>query len=43
MFAGSRAQGITSGGTIGGCSQAGFQSFIQPADEALSVYGLTLL
>jgi streptogrisin D len=43
MYAGSLAQGITSGGTIGGCSQAGFQSFFQPADEALSVYGLTLL
>ena len=43
MFAGSQAQGITSGGTIGGCSQAGFQSFFQPADEALSTYGLTLL
>jgi streptogrisin D len=43
MFAGSQAQGITSGGTIGGCSQFGFQSFFQPADEALSVYGLTLL
>jgi streptogrisin D len=43
MYAGSRAQGITSGGTIGGCSQAGFRSFFQPADEALSVYGLTLL
>jgi streptogrisin D len=43
MFAGSQAQGITSGGTIGGCSQQGFQSFFQPADEALSVYGLTLL
>ena len=43
MFAGSRAQGITSGGTIGGCSQSGFRSFFQPADEALSVYGLTLL
>jgi streptogrisin D len=42
MFAGSQAQGITSGGTIGGCG-AGFQSFFQPADEALSVYGLTLL
>jgi streptogrisin D len=42
MFAGSQAQGITSGGTIGGCGQ-GFQSFFQPADEALSVYGLTLL
>jgi hypothetical protein len=43
MFAGSQAQGITSGGTIGGCSQFGFQSFFQPADEALSIYGLTLL
>jgi streptogrisin D len=42
MFAGSQAQGITSGGTIGGCG-GGFQSFFQPADEALSVYGLTLL
>jgi hypothetical protein len=42
MFAGSLAQGITSGGTIGGCG-GGFQSFFQPADEALSVYGLTLL
>ena len=42
MYAGSLAQGITSGGTIGGCG-AGFQSFFQPADEALSVYGLTLL
>jgi streptogrisin D len=43
MFAGSQAQGITSGGTIGGCNQSGFQSFFQPADEALSTYGLTLL
>jgi streptogrisin D len=42
MYAGSRAQGITSGGTIGGCRQAGFRSFFQPADEALRVYGLTL-
>jgi streptogrisin D len=42
MFAGSQAQGITSGGTIGGCG-SGFQSFFQPVDEALSVYGLTLL
>jgi streptogrisin D len=42
MFAGSQAQGITSGGTIGGCG-GNFQSFFQPADEALSVYGLTLL
>jgi streptogrisin D len=43
MYAGSLAQGITSGGTIGGCSQTGFRSFFQPADEPLSVYGLTLL
>ena len=43
MFAGSQAQGITSGGTVGSCSQSGFQSFFQPADEALSVDGLTLL
>jgi streptogrisin D len=43
MFAGSLAQGITSGGTVGGCSQPGFQSFFQPADEALGAYGLTLL
>ena len=42
MFAGSQAQGVTSGGSIGGCG-TGFQSFFQPADEALSVYGLTLL
>jgi hypothetical protein len=42
MFAGSLAQGITSGGTIGGCN-SGFRSFFQPADEPLSVYGLTLL
>jgi hypothetical protein len=42
MFAGSLAQGITSGGTIGGCG-GGFRSFFQPADEALTVYGLTLL
>jgi streptogrisin A len=33
----------TTCGTIGGCSQAGFRSFCQPADEALSTYGLTLL
>jgi hypothetical protein len=42
LFAGNTAQGITSGGTIGGC-RAGFRSFFQPADEPLSVYGLTLL
>jgi streptogrisin D len=43
LFAGSSAQGITSGGTTGGCNQAGFRSFFQPADEALNAYGLTLL
>ena len=43
MYAGSRAQGVTSGGTVGGCGQAGFRSFFQPADEALSAHGLTLL
>jgi hypothetical protein len=43
LYAGSLAQGITSGGTIGGCGQTGFRSFFQPADEALSTYGLTLL
>jgi Alpha-lytic protease prodomain/Trypsin len=43
MFAGSQAQGITSGGTRGGCSQSGFRSFFQPADEPLGTYGLTLL
>jgi streptogrisin D len=42
LYAGSLAQGITSGGTIGGC-QPGFRSFFQPADEALGTYGLTLL
>jgi streptogrisin D len=42
MFYNNLAQGITSGGTIGGCG-GNFQSFFQPADEALSVYGLTLL
>jgi streptogrisin D len=42
MFYGSLAQGITSGGSIGGC-RPGFRSFFQPADEALSAYGLTLL
>jgi streptogrisin D len=43
LYAGSLAQGITSGGTIGGCSQSGFRSFFQPVDEALGAYGLTLL
>jgi streptogrisin D len=42
LFAGSLAQGITSGGTVGGCNPS-FRSFFQPADEPLSVYGLTLL
>jgi hypothetical protein len=42
MFAGGMAQGVTSGGTIGGCNR-NFRSFFQPADEPLSVYGLTLL
>src|SRR4029453_13523973 len=42
-FADSRAQAITAGGAIGGCNQPAFQSFFQPADEALSTYGLTLL
>jgi streptogrisin D len=43
LFASSQAQGITSGGTIGGCNPTTFRSFFQPADEALGVYGLTLL
>jgi streptogrisin D len=43
MYAGSQAQGIVSGGTIGGCSQSGFRSFFQPADEPLNTWGLTLL
>jgi streptogrisin C len=42
LYAGSVAQGITSGGAIGGC-RPGFRSFFQPADEALGVCGLTLL
>jgi streptogrisin D len=42
MYYNSLAQGITSGGSFGGCGGS-FQSFFQPADEALSVYGLTLL
>jgi streptogrisin D len=42
MFAGSMAQGVTSGGTATGCNR-NFRSFFQPADEPLSVYGLTLL
>jgi len=43
LFADSQAQGVTSGGTVGGCDTAGFQSFFQPADEALSSLGLSLL
>jgi hypothetical protein len=43
MFASSQAQGIVSGGTVVSCSCSSFRSFFQPADEPLSVYGLTLL
>jgi len=43
LFAGSLAQGIVSGGTVGGCSTSGFRSFFQPVDEVLSALGLTLL
>ncbi len=43
MFAGSQAQGTVSGGTVVACSSSQFRSFFQPADEALSVFGLTLL
>jgi streptogrisin D len=43
MFAGSQAQGTVSGGTVVACSSSQFRSFFQPADEPLSVYGLTLL
>ena len=43
LFAGSQAQGVTSGGTVGSCTQSGFRSFFQPADEALRVFGLTLV
>jgi Alpha-lytic protease prodomain/Trypsin len=42
LFAGSQAQGITSGGTVVSCSSSTFRSYFQPADEALSRYGLTL-
>lgn len=42
LFAGSSAQGIVSGGSVAGCSAAGFTSYFQPAGEALSTYGLTL-
>jgi len=28
LFAGTQAQGVTSGGTVGSCSQAGFRSFL---------------
>lgn len=40
LFAGDKALGMTSGGS-GDCS-AGGQTFFQPVDEALSVYGATL-
>jgi streptogrisin D len=43
LFAGTQAQGVTSGGTVGSCSQTGFRSFFQPADEILSVFGLQLV
>jgi streptogrisin D len=43
LFAGRQAQGVTSGGTVGSCSQAGFRSFFQPADEILTVFGLQLV
>jgi streptogrisin D len=43
LFAGTQAQGVTSGGTVGSCSQTGFRSFFQPADEILRVFGLTLV
>ena len=43
LFAGTQAQGVTSGGTVGSCSQAGFRSFFQPADEILRVFGLQLV
>src|SRR4029450_11256420 len=42
MYYSDLAQGITSGGTIGGCG-GGFQSFFQPAAEALRVYGVALV
>ena len=41
LYAGSTAVGITSGGTIGGCS-AGFQSFFQPLGAAMDAESLTL-
>lgn len=42
-FSGSTAIGITSGGTVGSCSQAGFASFFQPVTEALATYGVSLI
>jgi streptogrisin D len=42
-FSGSTAIGITSGGTVGGCNQAGFASFFQPVTEALATYGVSLI
>lgn len=41
LFQGSTAIGITSAGTVGGCSP-GFQSFFQPLQEALSAQGVSL-
>ena len=40
MFAGSQAQGVTSGGS-GNCTVGG-TTFFQPVNEILSVYGLSL-
>jgi streptogrisin D len=42
-FSGSTAIGITSGGTVGACTQAGFASFFQPVTEALATYGVSLI
>lgn len=43
LYAGSLAQGIVSGGTVGGCNTSGFRSFFQPVGEVLSTLGLRLL
>jgi streptogrisin D len=42
LYAGSRAVGIVSGGSIGGCGGS-FRSFFQPIGEVLDVLGLSLL
>ena len=42
-FSGSTAIGITSGASVGACSQSGFQSFFQPVTEALAAYGVSLI